>query len=99
MLLMRAGWPRTARRGNEETGKAGDKMAKTETARVEMWRVRRANDGFYLFIDFTFFKNTVCLRWHKTMAGEWTREQAAHIASAVIALTGDHGIEIEPVNG
>jgi hypothetical protein len=96
---MRAGWPRTARRGNEEIGKAGDKMAKTETARVEMWRVRRANDGFYLFKDFTVVKNTVYLRWHVTMAGEWPRAQAAHIADAMIALTGDYGIEIEPVEG
>ena len=65
----------------------------------DMFRVRRIRDGLYLFKDFTVVKNTVYLRWHESMAGEWTREQAAHIASAMIALTGDHGIEIEPVEG
>jgi len=72
---------------------------KTGTAPVEMWRVRRANDGRYLFKDFTASKNSVDLRWHVSMTNAWTREQAAHIASAMIALTGDHGIEIEPVEG
>ena len=77
---------------NQENGKTG-----TEPAPVEMYRVRRIEDGFYLYQGFTCVRNSICVHFHKTMAHEWPREQAAHIACAMIALTGDHGIEIEPV--
>jgi hypothetical protein len=77
---------------NQENGKTGT------AAPVEMYRVKRLSDGFYLFKDFTVSKNSVDLRWHVTMAGEWYHNQAVVIAAAMMVLTGEKkGIDIEPV--
>jgi hypothetical protein len=66
-----------------------------------MYRVRRIRDGKYLTENLcASFGDTVSLRWFQPAArrpGEWLEEQARKIAEAMIALTGDHGIEIEPV--
>jgi len=69
---------------------------------VEMYRIRRTFDGWYLAAIPCGGRNDVNLRWWGPVAGmprmqQWPREQAAHIAAAMIAITGDHGIAIEPV--
>ena len=76
---------------NQENGKTGT------AAPVEMYRVRRIVDGRYLYKDFTVSENSVDLRWHVSMTNAWPREKAAVLALAIMILTGDYGIEIEPV--
>jgi hypothetical protein len=62
---------------------------------AEPCRVRRVSDGKYLEWDdlggaatYTFVSASV-----------FPRVRAAAIANALIVITGDHGVEIEPVNG
>ena len=74
---------------NQENGKTGRP--------VEMYRVRRIVDGLYLFKDFTVSEQSLVLRWHFSMAGEWNHDAASVIAASMMVLTSDTGIEIEPV--
>ena len=73
----------------------------TAAAPVEMYRVRRIVDGMYLNAIPCGAYGDVNLRWWGPVDGlspmEWTRKAAAVIAAAMMLLTGDHGIEIEPV--
>jgi hypothetical protein len=67
---------------------------------VEMWRVRRANDGYYLSRPIGSNSDVVVLQWRHINAAtphEWPREQALKVANAMIILGFDTGIEIEPV--
>jgi hypothetical protein len=65
----------------------------------EPCRVRCVRDGLYLHTNRS--AGEVALRWGLKRSGAhggvWPRATAGHIANAMIALTGDLGIEIEPV--
>jgi hypothetical protein len=80
---------------NQENGK------KERT--VEMFRVRRIRDGLYLSENLCAANgNTVSMRWWPLGVHHpdtWPEAQARKIADAIIALTGDFAIEIEPVVG
>jgi hypothetical protein len=74
----------------------------TQDAPAELCRIRRSFDGWYLAATPCGGTHDVNLRWWGPVAGmprmqQWPREQALHIAAAMIALTGMRGIEIEPV--
>ena len=80
---------------NQENGKTG-----TESKPVEMYRVRRICDGWYLTgNNCCAHSNTVSLRWYPEQVnpGNWTHDEAAKIADAMMVLCEDSGIEIEPV--
>ncbi len=76
-------------------------MALYQVVAETMYRVRRIRDGKYLTENLcASFGDTVSLRWFQPDArrpGEWPEEQARKVADAMIALTGGHGVEIEPV--
>jgi hypothetical protein len=79
---------------DQENGKTGKP--------VEMYRVRRIVDGMYLIAETKEGRGEFNLRWWHPMQSnvfksEWSRKAAAVIAAAMMLLTGDHGIEIEPV--
>lgn len=79
---------------NQENGKTG-------AAPVEMCRVRRIVDGWYL-TAIPRSRGAMLLTWWgptpcPNFIQEWNRGHASHIANAMIALSGDTGIEIEPV--
>ena len=80
---------------NQENRKTG------KPAPVEMWRVRRANDGYYLSRHNPGSNaDVVAMQWRHINAAtprEWPREQALKVANAMIILGFDTGIEIEPV--
>jgi hypothetical protein len=80
---------------NQENGKTGT------AAPVEMWRVRRANDGYYLSrYNPGSNADVVAMQWRHANAAtpkEWPREMALKVANAMIILGFDTGIEIEPV--
>jgi len=70
----------------------------------ELCRVRRVVDGMYLRLESQQGRRAdLNLRWaHEgdlAPSGVWPRRQASAIATAMIAFTGDHGIEVEPVEG
>jgi hypothetical protein len=67
--------------------------------RNEPCRVRRLRDGWYLNKTNFSHGNTTHLYWLRDYDRDsyWPRYQAAFIANAMIALTGNLGIEIEPV--
>ena len=69
-----------------------------------MYRVRRIVDGKYLRVAHVMEPvgdGAVVVRWtdELPLASVWTMHQAATLASAMIVIGGDRGIEIEPVNG
>ena len=70
-----------------------------QTDDAELMRVRRISDGAYLYGQPCGGAGDVSLAWWEgvRMARAWPRPQAERIATAMIALTGEHGIEIEPV--
>jgi hypothetical protein len=61
----------------------------------EPCRVRRVFDGKYLAWDDTGGRGTYTFDAESV----WPRSRATVIANAMIVLTGEHDIEVEPVNG
>jgi len=67
-----------------------------------MYRVRRIVDGKYLRVWSTAGSpGDTIARWSRDVASAsvWPQHHAAAVASAMIVIGGDYGIEIEPVNG
>lgn len=71
----------------------------------KMYRVRRISDGLYLKMSRNAYYTEIAFRWldkkdwRSMRVTRFTRRKALAVATAMIALTGDHGIEIEPVEG
>jgi hypothetical protein len=66
-----------------------------------MYRVRRIVDGKYLRVWTTAGSpGDTIARWSRDVAAAsvWTMHQAATLASAMIVIGGDPGIEIDPVD-
>lgn len=61
----------------------------------ELFRVRRIIDGAYLQARATC-SDSLRLKWGRQLPKPVQRVRALAVANAMIALTGDTGIEIEP---
>jgi hypothetical protein len=79
-------------------GTGAEALAREEAAQDpdEPCRVRRVFDGKYLEWDDT---GAAAAMYNFVSASVFPRVRAAAIANAMIVLTGEHDIEVEPVNG
>lgn len=91
----------------ERMGTGAEALAEQDAAAAAagtLYRVRRSYDGAYLRgIYSPVGDGYAVLRWVprgiRCEASAWPYRQAGQIATAMIALAGDAGIEIEPVAG
>ena len=87
----------TKRRKTGATERAG----RAEGTDAEPCRIRHARSGLYLEVNVRIMPEShrdIMLRWRLGMAAgtAMPRGMAARMAAVYIALTGDHGVELEP---